>query len=73
MGQWQVIVGIVALCGTPWAIVAWIARRIIRGDLIPRAAHLDRVGDLRATITALEDTVAEKDRQIGILLGKPVS
>lgn len=73
MWDWQVIVGVVALCGTPWVVLAWIVRRVVRGDLISRAVHLDRVSDLKAAIAALDDTVGERDRQIAILLGKPVS
>jgi hypothetical protein len=48
---------------------------LVRGWLIPRRTHLDRVGDLKAAIAALEETVAEQKQQIGILLGRkdPVS
>lgn len=48
---------------------------LIRGWLIPRRTHLDRVGDLKAAIAALEDTVSEQKQQISILLGHkdPVS
>ncbi|HEX8106115.1 MAG TPA: hypothetical protein VF516_00240 [Kofleriaceae bacterium] len=41
------------------------------GRLISRTVHLDRVNDLKAAIAALEATVAERERQIGILMGRP--
>lgn len=43
---------------------------IIRGWLIPRRTHLDRVADLKAAIAALEETVHEQKTQISILLGR---
>jgi hypothetical protein len=50
----------------PWVFVGlsvWF------GWLIPRSTHRERVADLRAAIAAQEKTLAERDRQIGILLG----
>ncbi len=73
MGQWQIVAGLAALSSSGWAIVAFVVRRIVRGELISRAVHLDRVADLKATITALEATVAEEREQKAILLGKPAS
>ncbi len=54
---------------------ALVVVSLVRGWLIPRRTHLDRVGDLKAAIAALEETVAEQKQQIGILLGRkdPVS
>lgn len=64
-------VGIVAAKGGPWGIVALVVVSLIQGWLIPRRTHLDRVGDLKATITALEATVKEREQQIGVLLSRP--
>jgi hypothetical protein len=43
---------------------------LVRGWLIPRRTHLDRVADLKAAIAALEETVHERETQISILLGR---
>lgn len=42
---------------------------ILRGWLIPRRVHLDRMGDRDATIAALEETVREQKKQLAILAG----
>lgn len=67
--MWEAL-GTLALQGGPWGVLLFTAMSIIRGWLIPRRTHLDRVGDLKAAIAALEETVAEKDRQLAILLGR---
>ena len=59
-----------AVQGGPWALVGMVVLSIIRGWLIPRRTHLDRVADLKAAIAALEETVHEQKTQIGILLGR---
>ena len=60
----------IALTGGPWTLVSLFVVSILRGWLIPRRTHQDRIGDLKAAIAALEDTVAEKDKQLSILLGR---
>jgi len=54
----------------PWALVGMFVLAILFGRLIPRSAHLDRINDLKAAIAALEETVKERERQIGILMGR---
>lgn len=61
-----------------WTLAQWInggvsglvVVSLVRGWLIPRRTHLDRVADLKAAIAALEETVHEQKTQIGILLGR---
>lgn len=60
----------IAISGGPVGLVALCVVSIIRGWLIPRRVHLDRVGDLKAANEALERANAEKDRQIATLLGR---
>ena len=62
----------VALQGGPWTLISLFVLSILRGWLIPHRTHQDRVSDLKAAIAALEETVAEKDKQISILLGRSV-
>lgn len=71
MWDWQVIAGLVALVGTPWATLTYVVRRIIRGELVPRTVMVDRMSDKDASIAALEATVAELRKQQAILLGRP--
>lgn len=59
-----------AVQGGPWAVICMVVYSIIRGWLIPRRTHLDRVADLKAAIAALEETVRERETQVGILLGR---
>lgn len=54
----------------PWGIVALVVVSLIRGWLIPRRTHVDRVEDLKAAITALQATVAEREHQVAVLLGR---
>jgi hypothetical protein len=61
-----------AIQGGPWGLVSLCVVSILRGWLVPRRVHLDRVSDLKATIAALEATVAEREKQVSILLGRPV-
>jgi hypothetical protein len=51
------------------SVLALVVTALVRGWLIPRRTHEDRVGDLRAAIKALEMTVGEQKTQISILLG----
>lgn len=67
--MWESL-GLVAVQGGPWGLTALGLVSILRGWLIPRTVHLDRVGDLKAAITALEATVAEQKLQISVLLGR---
>jgi len=59
----------------PWALLVslfvWIVTLVMTGRLISRTVHLDRVNDLKAAIAALEATVAERERQISVLMGRP--
>jgi len=59
-----------AVQGGPWALIGMVVLSIVRGWLIPRRTHLDRVADLKAAISALEETVHEQKTQMGILLGR---
>jgi len=54
----------------PSGVVLLFVVSILRGWLIPRRVHLDRVADLKATIEAQQETIAEQKLQIGILLGR---
>jgi hypothetical protein len=63
---WALLAG-----GGPPAVIAFGVLSIMRGWLIPRSVHEDRVSDLKATIAALQATNAEREHQIGILLGAP--
>ena len=55
----------------PWGVIVFGVVSILRGWLIPRRVHLDRVADLKAAIDAQRETIAEQKQQIGILLGRP--
>lgn len=65
--MWESI-GLLAAKTGPLGIVALAVISLIQGWLIPRRTHEDRVADLKATIAALEATVAERERQISIML-----
>lgn len=58
-----------ALQGGPWALVSMFVLSVLRGWLIPRWTHLERVGDLKDAIAKLERTVDEREHQIDLLLG----
>ncbi len=55
----------------PTGLLAGFVVLLMTGRLISRTVHLDRVNDLKRAITALEATVAERERQISILMGRP--
>lgn len=57
----------IAVQGGPWVLLALL---VVRGWLVPRATHLREIGYMQRTITALEATVAEREKQISILLGQ---
>lgn len=59
-----------AVQGGPLGLVSLCVVSILRGWLIPRRTHQDRVGDLKAAIAALEDTVSEQKQQIALLMGR---
>lgn len=58
--------------GGPWALAAlvitMVVTALVRGWLIPRSTHMDRVGDLKQTIARLEATVEVREQQINVLL-----
>lgn len=65
-----------ALQGGPSGLVAMFVALMAFGRLIPRSTHreridehLARIADLKAAIAAQSETIAERDKQIGILLG----
>lgn len=66
--------------GGPWLLLALtlvplvvlVVTSLIRGWLIPRRAHDERVRDLKEAHAALQAALAERERQIGILLGHRV-
>ena len=64
--MWEVLAPLLANGST----LALLGIAVARGWLVPYRWHQDRVGDLKVAIAALKDTVAEKDRQISILLGR---
>lgn len=43
---------------------------VMTGWLIPRWTHLERVRDFKETIASQKATIAERDKQIDILLGR---
>lgn len=53
--------------GGPWVLLALL---VVRGWLIPRWTHLQITKSLERTIDAQEATIAERDKQIAILLGR---
>ena len=63
-------VSTLAIQGGPWGLVSLFVVSILTGRLIPRRSHLDRVGDLKDAIGALEDTVVELKQQNAMLMGR---
>jgi len=59
-----------ALQGGPWGIIALVVVSLVRGWLIPRSTHRERIDDYKATIVAKDRTIAELQDQRDILLGK---
>lgn len=59
-----------ALQGGGWGLVSLTVVALIRGWIIPRTTHREIVSRLENAIKALEATVAEKDKQVSILLGR---
>lgn len=59
-----------ALQGGPWGLVGLVVVSLIRGWLIPRTTHREIVGRLENAIKALEATVAEREKQVGLLLAR---
>ncbi len=68
--MWDTI-GELTLRGGPWSIIAFGVFSILRGWLIPRWWHQERIADYKRALAASEATVHEKDIQIGMLLGRP--
>lgn len=57
----------IAVQGGPWVLLALL---VVRGWLIPRWTHLQITKYMQRTIDAQEATIAERDKQIAILLGR---
>lgn len=57
---------LLALNGGPWVLLALL---VVRGWLIPRWTHLQITGFMQRTIDAQKETIAERDKQIAIMLG----
>lgn len=64
--MWESVGSAVAQ-GGPWGLLALL---VVFGWLIPRSTHRDRIADLKDTIATQKATIAEKDEQIAILLGR---
>lgn len=60
----------VAVQGGPWGLIALVVVSLVRGWLVPRSAHRERIDDYKATIVAKDVTIAELRDQLSILLGK---
>lgn len=58
-----------AIQGGPWGLVALTVVSLIRGWLIPRSWHRERIADLKAAMAADKETIREQKAQIAILLG----
>lgn len=58
-----------AIQGGPWGLVGLVVVSLIRGWLIPRTTHRDRIADYRAAIADKDATIAELRAQQAILLG----
>jgi hypothetical protein len=65
---WQPV-GTAIAQGGPWGLLALVVISLIRGWLIPRSWHRDRIADYQRAVDALEATVAEQKQQIAVLLG----
>lgn len=53
----------------PWGLLALVVVSLVRGWLIPRSTHRDRVADYKAALADKDATIAEQRKQISILLG----
>lgn len=62
-------IGTAVLSGGPWGIVGFGVLSLIRGWLIPRSWHLERIQDYKDTIKAQHDEIAELKSQRATLLG----
>lgn len=51
-------------------LVVWGVRLIMIGRLIPGRTHDERIKDLKEAIRAKDETIAERERQISILMGR---
>ena len=74
--MWESL-GSLAVQGGPWGLVGLMVVAILRGWLIPRTTHLDRIGDLKqraedykAAWEAERNISAERQQQVSILLGR---
>jgi hypothetical protein len=54
---------------TPGGLIALTVLSLIRGWLIPRSWHRERIQDYKDTIAAKDATIAELKAQIAVLLG----
>lgn len=59
----------IAVQGGPWGIVGLVVVSLVRGWLIPRSTHRERIGDYKAAAEDKDETIAELRKQVSILLG----
>lgn len=64
--MWTTLLDLAARNG-PWAVPCLL---VMFGWLIPRWTHRERIADYKAALKASEATVAERERQISIMLGR---
>jgi hypothetical protein len=78
MGALQIVIGVATvLQGGAVAVLVWVFRRIIRGDLVPRSVLEDvrkdrdeRVHDARETTSLWQDAHAESERGRSVYAGQ---
>lgn len=59
----------IAVQGGPWGIVGLVVVSLVRGWLIPRSTHRERIGDYKMALKDKDVTIAEQRQQVSILLG----
>lgn len=54
---------------TPFGVIAFVVLSLVRGWLIPRSWHRERIQDYKDTIAAKDAEIAELKEQRAVLLG----
>lgn len=74
--MWETL-GALAVQGGPWGLVGFGVLSLMRGWLIPARTHdrivtliNQRAEDYKAAYETERNTVAERERQLGIVLGR---